>query len=72
MLEDVWRKLAKILKICIMIYKAIIIIGIGWSGRVEGITKLIVIDLRHANLQMSWIRMKGKDGLEDLDLDWDD
>lgn len=49
MLKDVWGKLARIFKVFIMIYKAFIIIQIGWSGRRYIITKLIIIVLRHAD-----------------------
>ena len=65
MLRNVWSKLARIFKVRIVIYKAFIIIRIGWIERRDIITKLIIIVLRHANLWMSWIRMKDEDGLED-------
>ena len=44
-MEDVWRNGAKVFKVLIIVNKIFIIIGIGWSGRKGGMTKLIVLGL---------------------------
>lgn len=57
--------IAKVFKVLIMIDKAFIIIKIERKMRRDKTTRLIIIALRHANLQVSWIGMKDEDGLED-------
>ena len=44
-LEDVGSNISKSFNIPIIVDKIFIIIGIGWSGRKGGMTKLIVIGL---------------------------